>query len=276
MKTRTLLLVLCSLLTTLPLRAQTDVPLEPEVGGRLTLELDKKLAKGLHLSLEEELRFDENFGSFDRFHSTVSLKYKIHPNIKLGLGYALITPYSVVKSSFKEPRHRLMADATWTLKYGNWNFSLRERLQWTHRTGDMNTYQEPRNVLGLKSRLMAKYKGLGAWEPYASVEMRHFLNAHAVSANYNTLTGIYYNDDGLATGEAGWFLNGTSAYMNRLRGTLGVDYRVNRSNSLNFSFMGDYVSDKVIDANAAGTKLKSYTVETGFIGWFCAGYTYSF
>lgn len=276
MKRRTIILFLACLLAAVPLCAQTDVAIDPETGGRLSFELDKKLAKGLHLSLEEEIRFEDNFGSLDRFQTTLGVKYKVHPNVKLGMGYALITPYSVVKSSFKDPRHRLMADATGTLKLGLWNLSLRERLQWTHHTGDMNTYQNPRNVLGLKSRVMAKYKGFGAWEPYASVELRHILNAHSVAANYDESTGNYCTDDGSQTGEAGWFLDGSTAYMNRLRGTLGVDYRINRSSTLCFSLMADRYRDKVIDANSSGTKLKSYTSETGFMGWFCVGYNYSF
>ena len=51
--------------------AQTDVDLGTELGGRLAVSVDKKLARGLHVSLEEEIRFDNNFGAFDRFHTTV-------------------------------------------------------------------------------------------------------------------------------------------------------------------------------------------------------------
>ena len=36
------------------------------------------------------------------------------------------------------------------------------------------------------------------------------------------------------------------------------------------------VSDKVVDANADGTKLKSYTKEKGFKGTLGAGYVFAF
>jgi len=94
------------------LKAQTDVALDPELGGRVSLSVDKKITNGLHVSLEEEVRFDNNFGSFDRLQTTVGIDYKVHPNIKLGLGYALINGYGANSESFKNPRHRFIADIT--------------------------------------------------------------------------------------------------------------------------------------------------------------------
>ena len=73
--------------------AQTDVALDPELGGRVSVSVDKRITRGLHVSLEEEVRFDNNFGSLDRLQTTLALSYKVHPNIKLGLGYALINGY---------------------------------------------------------------------------------------------------------------------------------------------------------------------------------------
>ena len=133
--------------------AQTDVALDPEFGGRVSLRLDKRIVKGLHVSLEEEVRFDNNFGSLDRLQTTLALSYKVHPNIKLGLGYALINGYGSNSESFKNPRHRFMADVTGMLHFGNWNLSLKERFQVTCRTGDFNIYQTPQNALTLKSRV---------------------------------------------------------------------------------------------------------------------------
>ena len=256
--------------------AQTDVALDPEFGGRLSVGADWKITKGLHLSLEEEARFDNNFGSFDRLQTTVGINYKVHPNIKLGLGYALINGYGANSESFKNPRHRFMADATGTLHLGNWNLSLKERFQVTRRTGDFNVYQNPQNALTLKSRLKAQYKGFGMVQPYAYFEVRNYLNAPVIEAAYDGT--IYVTlDDYSETGEAGWFLTGfNGGYVNRLRGSLGVDVRLDKRNTLNFYFLGDYVMDKEVDANAEGTKLKSYTKETGFRGWIGAGYEFAF
>ena len=256
--------------------SQTDVALDPELGGRVSLGVDKKIIKGLHVILEEEVRFDNNFGSLDRLQTTVGITYKVHPNIKLGLGYALINGYGFNSGSFKNPRHRLMADVTGTLHLGNWNLSLKERFQVTRRTGDFNVYQNPQNALTLKSRLKAQSKGYGKVQPYTYFELRNYMNAPVIGAAYDG--SVYVTlDDYSEEGEAGWVLTGfNGGYVNRLRGSLGVDVKLDKHNTLNFYFLGDYVIDKVVDANAEGTKLKSYTKETGFRGWIGAGYEFAF
>ena len=255
--------------------AQTAVSLDPEFGARLSASVDKKLAKGLHLNLEEEIRFDNNFKLFNRFHTTFGITYKLHPNIKFGAGYALINLYNSDNSSFKSSRHRFMVDATGSLRFGDWRLSLKERFQATVRTGNMNLYQNPRTMLTLKSRLKLQYKGWHGIEPYAYIEMRNTLNAPVINANFD---GTYYLTESLSRyGEAGWFLDGFSGvYVNRLRGSLGFTWQFNRHSSVDISLMVDRVSDKVVDANAAGTKLKSYTRETGFVGFLAAAYKYSF
>lgn len=257
------------------LKAQTDVDLDPEFGGRLSVSVDKKLARGLHVSLEEEIRMDNNFGSFDRFHTTLGLSYKVNDYLKLGVGYAMINPYSSSNSAFKSSRHRLMLDATGSLRFGDWRLSLRERFQATYRSGDMNEYQNPRTALTLKSRLKLSYKGLRRLEPYAYIELRNTLNAPVISASYD---GTNYLTSALSQyGEAGWFIDSWSGvYVNRVRGSVGFDYRLSKASSIDVSLMADHIMDKVVDANAEGTKLKSYTRETGFFGWINIGYSYSF
>lgn len=271
------ILIVVALALPTAMKAQTDVALDPEFGGRLSIGADWKIVKGLHLSLEEEARFDNNFGSFDRLQTTVGLSYKVNKNIKLGLGYALINGYGSSSNAFKDPRHRVMADVTGTLHLDNWNLSLKERLQMTHRTGDYNVYQNPANAFTLKSRVTAKYKGFDIVEPYAYVEMRNYLNAPVIYASYDG-TGYYtLGDDPSETGEAGWFLHSfKGGYINRLRGSIGMDIKIDKHNAFNVYLLADYVMDKVVDANAEGTKLKSYTYEKGFVGWVGAGYVFSF
>ena len=256
--------------------AQTVTSLAPEVGGRVAVSIDKKIVKGLHVSLEEEARFDNNFRSFDRLQTNLELKYKVHRNIKLGMGYAMINGYDADTKAFKGIRHRLTADITGTLHLGQWNLALKERFQTTWRTGNYNPYQNPKAALMLKSRLSVRYKGFAKVEPYLYFEMRNYLNAPVISAaydgiNYGTIDGL------LQESEPGWFLSGfKGGYVNRLRGSLGVDVKIDKRNTLNFHFMGDYCIDKVVDANAEGTILKSYTKEKGFRGWFGAGYEFAF
>ena len=260
--------------------AQTDVDLGTELGGRLAVSVDKKLARGLHVSLKEEIRFDNNFAAFDRFHTTVGVSYKVNDYLKVGAGYAWILPYSTTDSTFKSSRHRLMVDVTGGVRVGDWRFSLRERFQATVRTGSFNAYQNPGTLLALKSRLKVQYKGLRRMEPYASLELRNTLNAPSINASYNGTYYVFYDeetDSYSRSGEVGWFLDGfNKVYLNRLRGVLGVEYRLSKASTVDVSLMGDYVMDLVVDANAEGTKLKSYTRETGFVGWLTVGYKYAF
>ncbi|MCR5115618.1 MAG: DUF2490 domain-containing protein [Bacteroidales bacterium] len=255
--------------------SQTIEKLPPEVGARVSVGIDKKIIKGLHITLEEEARFDNNFKGFDRLQTSLMLKYKVHKNIKLGLGYAFITPYNSDNKSFQNFRHRLMLDITGTLHFGKWNLSLKERFQWTYRAGEINIYQNPRNLLSLKSRLMIRYKGSKVAEPYAYIEIRNLLNAPAVSAYYDGTN--YVTEDGYSTDTPGWFISSYRyGYINRLRGALGVDVHIGKHNVLNFSFLADYTNDKTLDANSEGTKLKSFTKERGFVGNFSVGYVFSF
>lgn len=255
--------------------AQTDTDLDSEFGGRFSLSLDKKLVRGLHLRLEEEVRFDNNFGAFDRFHTTVGLSYKVNDYLKLGVGYAMINSYSSSSGAFKNNRHRFMFDVTCGKRFGLWRLSLKERFQTTYRSGEMNEYQNPRTMLMLKSRLKLQYKGIRQFEPYASIELRNIFNAPSVNAYYDGTN--YLTESYTTSGEAGWFLDGfNKMYVNRLRGAFGAVYRISKKSSLDVSLMADYVMDYVVDANAAGTRLKSYTHETGFVGWLTVNYRYAF
>lgn len=268
---------LFALATFLPMTAwaQTDVPHYVEFGSRVNLSVDKKIIKGLHVSLKEEVRFDQNFSTFDRLQSTLGVSYKVHPNIKVGVGYSMINGYHWSTKTFKSMRHRFKADVTGTLHLDEWNISLRERFQLTHRTGEFNPYQNPRNVLMLKSRLMVKFKG-DSWRPYAYAEMRTFLNAPVIEAAYDG-TNYVTLDDHSEVGEAGWFLKGfNGVYVNRWRGCVGVELKVDKHNCVNVCLIGDYVMNKEVDANSEGTKLKSYTREKGIKAWAEIGYEFSF
>lgn len=258
--------------------AQTEEREDGEVGGRLAVGLNKRLAKGLHVVLEEEVRFDNNFGSFNRFHTTMGVRYKVLPYLKVGLGYTLINGYDRDDAKFDTPRHRFFVDLTGSYRIGDWQFSLRERLQTTHRTDSYNEYQSPENAWMVKSRLKVTYKAFRRWEPYGSFEVRNTLNAPVIKAAYNEALDTWVSPEtGLAKNEPGWFLNGFSGvYVNRLRTTLGVSYRIDRRSTIDVYLMGDYGFDKEVDANAKGTKLKAYTRVTSFSGWAAVEYNYSF
>lgn len=257
------------------LSAQTSVDLDSEFGGRISVGIDKKIQKGLHVSLDEELRLDDNFKSVNRLQMNLGVDYKLMQYIKLGVGYSLINPYDMTENAFSDAKHRIVFSATGIVRYGQWRFALKEQFQLTHRTGSFNEYQNPRNALTLKSRLSAKYNYSERFAPYVFVEFRSVLNAPVVVASYDGTN--YLTSSGSKTGDAGWFLDGFSgSYLNRIRLGVGAQIKFDVHNGLNICLLLDRVSDKIVDANAEGTKLKSYTKETGFVGQIGVGYVYSF
>lgn len=264
------ILILC-LLALLPLlgRGQDRYTLpvgdlESELGARFSASADRKLAKGLHLSLDGEVRMDDNFSSLDRWQLGAKLSYKVNPYLKLGAGYVFID--KLKSAGDWSPRHRFYAEATGGIRTGDWRFSLKERLQLTHRNADdMNIYQGNPDAITLKSRLKVEYKGLRRVSPYGYVEVRTVLNDPACSATWD---GTAFSD---------YSFNGyTDAYLNRVRGALGLEWKLSKRHALDFSLLGDYCYDKVVDTNAEGTKLKSIGYTRNFRLIPCIGYQFSF
>ena len=111
------------------------------------------------------------------------------------------------------------------------------------------------------------FKASSALTPYGYIEFRNVLNDPACSATWNTANQSYsdYSFEGY-----------NDAYLNRVRGSLGVDWKLDKRNSIDFYLLGDYCYDKNIDTNAEGTKLKSLTYDRTFKGWLGIGYKFSF
>ena len=238
--------------------------LSTDFGARLSAGVDKKLAKGLHLGVDGEVRFADNFSSLGRWQAGVGLTYKVNPYLKVGGGYIFIDKLN--SSGEWTPRHRAYLDVRGSLRSGDWRFSLKERLQLTCRNADgMNVYQSNPNALALKSRLKAEYKGFGSVSPYAYAEARIALNDPACSAVWNGTSFSDYSFNGY-----------TDTYLNRIRGAVGLSWKLSKQHALDFSVLGDYCYDKEVDTNASGTKLKSISYERAFNTHICVGYTFSF
>lgn len=259
--------ILCFLMVLLPVAvlAQGTVnDLETDLGARVNLSLDKKILKGFHVVAEGEFRLSDNFSSLGRYQAGLGVTYKINPIFKVGAGYQFIEKLN--SSSTWTPRHRFYADANATLKAGDWRFSLKERLQLTHRDVN-NVFQSNPNSLTLKSRFKASYKGFTSVTPYGSIEVRNVFNDPACSATWSTASLAYADYS---------FKGYTDAYINRVRGSLGLEWKLNKHHALDFYVLGDYCYDKNIDTNSSGTKLKSLTYDQAFKMSFCIGYQFSF
>ncbi len=228
--------------------AQDAIDDGTDFGGRISAEADKKLAKGLHAFANGEVRFNDNFGSFYRYQGTAGVSYKVNDYLKTALSYTLIENKKTKDSTdVWKTRHRLTFDITGSYRIGDFKLSLRERVQLTGKKVN-NEYQDVANGWTLRSRLMAQYKGLGAWEPYAYVDVRNTLNAPKWTYTFDDVKGIYsdYSWEGYK-----------DVYINRVRLGLGTEWELKKGHSFDFFCLYDFCNEKDIDSNKKGTKLHS-------------------
>lgn len=246
-------------------RAQGTVnDLTTDFQGRISAGVDKKIIKGLHVGLDVEARMKNNFSQVGRVQADLNISYKPLKWLKTSLGYVFMENRN--SSNVWKMRHRLYVDVTGSVDFGLWRLSLKEKLQLTHKDVN-NVYQSVPNLLELKSRLKVAYRGWTHWRPYAFVELRNCFNDPACSATWDSTTSTYSNYQ---------FLGYADAYINRLRGALGVEWKITREHSIDFYAMADYCYEKNIDTNKAGTKLKSLTWDRSLHPIFGIGYNFSF
>lgn len=253
---KSLVVMAGALLFAVAARAQIyDTTEESDLRARFGFTLEKKLARGLHLSWEEELRLKGNLGDFDRIYSGLSISYKVCDFLKIGAGYTFIAIDHAGKKStayekFWDLRHRLSAHITFSRHIGpRWKISLRERVLCTLRNGEVNELEKCDPAYVLRSRLMAQYTVFSRpIEPYAYVELS------------NTLTSPKIVDN----------------YVDKVRTALGIKYRLNRRSSLDFYYRFDYDYNKDVNYGNKTGKLKSITTEKEYNHILGVFYRYSF
>lgn len=243
---------------------QTLNSLQTDFRTRTSVGIDWKLAKGLHLEADYELRTEDILSSIDRHQATIGLSYKIAPWLKAGVSYTYM--YKQRTNDWTN-RHRLSTDLTFSWKSGDWRFSLKEQLRLTHKTESMNYYQEVPNPLVLKSRVKVQYKGFDYIEPYAFLEIRNTFNDPSCSATWNTGSQSYSDYQ---------FTGYNSMYFNRYRGAIGLEWKLSKHHAIDICAMADYCYDKNLDVNKTGTYLKSFSWDQSLNGILSIGYKFSF
>ncbi len=188
----------------------------------MSAELKVPIVKGLSGSFEAEYRTLDSFAGSERWAGTVSFDYKVIKYLKFSAGYSFIyhhTPGEVTRkgnvvSDYWQPRNRAFVSATGSVKWGRFEFSLRERYQYT-RSGDITvpkyasdgTTPKKDEYIGAKDRHALRSRLEIDWN------IRHSRFTPFVSAEiYNSLA------DGFA--------------YQKTRATVGTDIRLNRHNSL--------------------------------------------
>lgn len=215
---------------------------------RTSIGANRKLARGLHIEGEYEMRTRDTFSAIGRHTGTLGVTYKFPFGLKTGLSYSYM--YHNGHKKGWNPRHRVNAELGYTVKAGDWNLSIRETFRWTHKTESLNPFQENADPLVLKTRLKAAYKGWKPFEPYVFAEVRNVFNDPNVNATWSTSSQHYGNYSFGGYGDT---------YFNRFRGGLGLEWKLSKRHSLDFYAMADYCYDKNIDVSKDGTELRSLT-----------------
>lgn len=199
-----------------------------------SVECKVKVAKGLSASVEGENRTADGLGGAERWAVSAGLDYKALPWLKLSGGYTYIYQYTDSRTTKKgniisgywQPRHRALLAITGSYEWNRFTFSLRERYQYTHRSGKNvakydgddgsqkdDEYIEAKNKQVLRSRLEVDYSiRKSGFTPFVSAEL------------YNDL------DNGMAKDKVRW--------------TVGTEYKINKRRSVNAFYR--YI-DKVDD-----------------------------
>ena len=256
------------LLASLPLGAQTISDPTYDLQSRTSIGLDWKIVKGLHLEGEYEMRTRDSFSAIARHQASLGLSYKITDGLKAGVGYTFIYHHKTNAGTWT-PRHRFSAELGYTLKAGDWRFGLKEQVRLTHKTESVNEYEGPVNPITLKSRFKVSYKGWESIEPYAFVEARNLLNAAGVSATYSTYTNNWGDYEFLGYGFY-------PPYVNRVRGALGLEWKLSKHHAIDIYAMEDYCYERNIDISKDRITLRTFSYDPAFNTILGIGYKLSF
>lgn len=232
---------LAACLLLLPLtsvHAQSD-----HLGFGTSTEVKTRVAKGLDLSLEGELRTTDGFSAVERWAVSPGVSYRFTPWLKADAAYTYIyrrvegetTRKGNYVPAYWSPRHRFTASLTGSVQWGRLELSLRERYQYTHRKalsvpkydGDDGSRKNDEEVRAKDEHLLRSRLQL-AWDirrspftPYASVE---FYNAPG---------------DGFA--------------LDKTRYTLGTEFKLNKRHSFELYYrFQDHADDDESNGHLIG------------------------
>jgi len=215
------------LLFFLPISAFAQVERETDLGGTFAIELEKDFMRNLSLSFEEEVRLVTNSIGFDRNMATLGLNYSfLKKRFKVGLAYCNIHLYNDSKHYY-ENRHRYYATLSYKQPLGDFTLSWRGRLQGTYRDENRGEYKiNPKYVL--RNKIDLDYTIFGSpWKPF-------------VSADFSNTTNDPMGD-----------------YLYRIRYQSGVNWRINRTESMEFFLRFDhYLADEDPHVFAIGVSFK--------------------
>ncbi len=186
-----------------------------DFGLDINVGLKKKIIKGLNISAAFEVRTQDMSSELERLDAGIDISYKPIDYFKFGIGYNFIDKYEPkhetdsgnIVDNYWSPRNRVNVYVTGIFPVENFEISLRERYQYTHRSeskaAKMNSLGvaqgdkiiEAKDYHVLRSRVLASYKIKPIHlSPYFSIEL------------YNDLTQSFSIDKVKLTAGMGYSL----------------------------------------------------------------------
>ena len=181
----------------------------------------KSFDHGLSLTLEEEIRSVPTH----RSHTSIGLGYTPIQYLSLSAAYVLkLYGNQGWDDVNKFLRHRVNLDVIGQLSVGQWKLSLRERLMLDARADEIDLREKNRVDYVLRSRLQAVYAIPN--KPLSIVGKMEV---------FNTLNAKYFGQ-----------------YINELRPEIGLQWKVDKHNTLNLAYRYNYVYSRNIDMLDSG------------------------
>jgi hypothetical protein len=185
----------------------------------------KSFDHGLSLTFEEEIRSAPSH----RAHTTVALGYTPIQYLNIYAGYTLkLYGNQGWTDPNKYLQHRANILLTGQVKLGQWNLSLREGVMLDGRTGQVDKRIKNQVDFTLRSRLQAVYSIPET--PLGIVAKFEILNTLNAPTEYiNQVSNSKYGQ-----------------YISELRPEAGVQWKINKQNSLTLTYRYNYLYDRGI------------------------------
>lgn len=202
----------------------------------------KSFKHGLSLTIEEEIRSAPSH----RAHTTVGLTYAPIQYVNI---YAAYTLKLYGNQGWTDPnkylQHRANLLITGQVKLGQWNLSLREGVMLDGRTGQVDTRVKNQVDFTLRSRLQAVYSIPET--PLGIVGKFEILNTLNAPVDYVN-EAIRREAKGAEALPLQGELKGASygQYISELRPELGLQWKINKQNSLTLTYRYNYLYDRGI------------------------------
>lgn len=181
-----------------------------DAGMWATLSLQHALTKKITIVVDQEFRLKENYQRINLFYTNIGIDYKFNKYLKISPTYRAIQKKRL--EGTYSYRHRLMLDVTAKKKFNK--FALSERVRYQAEVQDFNTSKKGKLIEQfLRFKTDLKYSATEKITPYISCEFRYQIHAP--------------RGDGPVYDNA----------FHRVRNVLGVEYELNKKNSVNLYYL---------------------------------------